>query len=441
MFRKLLAALVVLFVVGSVLTVTSVSAKQSGGGCVEGVDDAGILPGSPFYFAKSLARSVRSTFTFAPEGKAELSLKFASEDVLAISELSHKGNYIACAKHCPQVERDLRNALGWMLRAEREGEDMDSFFENVKQGHVCHQHVLADALANTPEWARESILVAIQRTSAVLAMTVEQMEGRQERVKFWDQLVSQFDSMNEETRTLVLERLETVEADAETSSGPAMGAAEAPQAEAAAGNSPPIILGLEPEDELTKPEHECQIECEAEDSDGDELAYEWSVSGGELSGSGSAVTWLAPKKEGSYDISVVVTDGQGAEARSSVTVRVEHIDPPEIRHLIIIRRSKFLQYNEVLERFIILQGRSCDIECAVDYEGRRLHYQWEADRGEFEGDGPGVTWTAPSGVGEVIVSVTVSDRYGAKDTKSVLFELSNCARCFGEPDEPSYVID
>jgi hypothetical protein len=439
-FRKLLVALVVLFVVGSIITVTSVSATPVGGGCVEGVEEAGILPSSTFYFAKSWGRTVRSWFAFAPEEKAQLSLKFASEDVLAIDELSHRGEYIVCAKHCPRVEGHLRNALGWMLRAEREGENMDSFFEGVKESHICHQYVLADALSNTPEWARESILVAIQRTSAILAMTVEQMEGRQERVKFWDQLVSEFDSMNEETRMLVLERLETVEADVETSSGPAMGAAEAPQTEAAAGNSPPTILALEPEDDLTKPEHECQVECKAEDSDGDELAYEWSVSGGELSGSGATVTWVAPKKEGSYDISIVVTDGQGAEARSSVTVRVKHIDPPEIRHLIIIPRSKFLQY--MLGRFVILQGRSCDIECPVDYEGRKLHYDWQADRGEFTGDGPAVTWDAPSGVGEVIVSVTVSDRYGSTDTKSVLFELSNCARCF--PDEagaPFYVVD
>ncbi|PIU23234.1 MAG: hypothetical protein COT13_04195, partial [Chloroflexi bacterium CG08_land_8_20_14_0_20_45_12] len=52
----------------------------------------------------------------------------------------------------------------------------------------------------------------------------------------------------------------------------------------------------------------CQIECLASAPKGSGLHYEWSASGGELSGGGSMVAWTAPNISGEFTVSVTVSD-------------------------------------------------------------------------------------------------------------------------------------
>ncbi len=79
----------------------------------------------------------------------------------------------------------------------------------------------------------------------------------------------------------------------------------------AIANHPPIIASLKAEPEAVRPSASCQIECIATDEDGDELSYEWFASKGKIDANGATATWTAPHPEGSYDISVNVTDGNG----------------------------------------------------------------------------------------------------------------------------------
>jgi len=87
-------------------------------------------------------------------------------------------------------------------------------------------------------------------------------------------------------------------------------------------NHRPAITSLEAEPERVLPSGSCQIVCTASDRDGDELSYEWSTTGGNISGTGAAVNWTAPEEVGTYDVTVAVTDGYGGSATDSLPINV-----------------------------------------------------------------------------------------------------------------------
>ena len=87
-------------------------------------------------------------------------------------------------------------------------------------------------------------------------------------------------------------------------------------------NHRPAITSLEAEPERVIPSGSCQIACNASDADGDELSYNWSAGGGEINGEGATVTWTAPRSEGSYNVTVTVTDGRGGEVMDYVIIEV-----------------------------------------------------------------------------------------------------------------------
>jgi Bacterial Ig domain len=64
------------------------------------------------------------------------------------------------------------------------------------------------------------------------------------------------------------------------------------------------------------------ITCIANDPDGDVVRYSWEASGGSISGVGNKVTWVAPSKGGSYNVTVIVSDNKGGETRGNVMVTV-----------------------------------------------------------------------------------------------------------------------
>jgi hypothetical protein len=66
-----------------------------------------------------------------------------------------------------------------------------------------------------------------------------------------------------------------------------------------------------------------EIECIASDPDGDELLFEWSADGGDISGEGAVVTWTAPPQGGEVTIIVTVSDGRDGTATESIVFTVE----------------------------------------------------------------------------------------------------------------------
>jgi len=66
---------------------------------------------------------------------------------------------------------------------------------------------------------------------------------------------------------------------------------------------------------------EYDIECIASNTSG-ELVYEWSCDGGEISGQGSLITWIAPNTEGDVTVTVIVTDVTDNSVSKSIILEV-----------------------------------------------------------------------------------------------------------------------
>ena len=199
-------------------------------------------------------------------------------------------------------------------------------------------------------------------------------------------------------------------------------------------NRPPAIASVIADMDWVKPSNSCQLKCEAEDPDGDELSYEWSADGGDISGTGSVVTWTAPDAAGLYNITVVVIDGHGEEETRMLTVSVALNPPPVIKSLIVTpKEHEYLKEDD--GGYKVGRAMSCDIECvAVDPNGDELSYEWLAsgdkiDGGEISGEGSMITWTAPDMAGEVTVTVTASDAAGSMVSKSIVFTVVRCSPC------------
>ena len=193
-----------------------------------------------------------------------------------------------------------------------------------------------------------------------------------------------------------------------------------------ASNNPPTIESLDfGEDEVTVSAN-CHIVCVAADRDGGVLSYEWSASGGNISGEDSVVTWTAPEAAGTYTITVTVTDDQGDEDTASLDIDVLAINnPPKVKDFIITDMAK-----KACEKDGIYIDKHYYIECiASDPDGDKLSYDWSVSEGTIlEDEGSIIYWLTPDYETEAIFEVTVQDERGGEDDGAMLLEvfLSKC---------------
>jgi hypothetical protein len=198
-------------------------------------------------------------------------------------------------------------------------------------------------------------------------------------------------------------------------------------------NTSPIITSLIADADWTLPSGSLQVTCNASDPDGDELSYNWSASGGNISGTGAVVNWTAPAEVGIYDVTVVVSDGHGEEATRSVILSVDLGAPPIIESLIVtpighiyLRKSTTAGCD-----YDVWKTEKYDIECIVSDTSGEVFYDWSCDNGEiseiFE-DGSTITWIAPNQTSvQATVTVTVSDAADNRMRKSIDFCVPFCA--------------
>jgi hypothetical protein len=90
-------------------------------------------------------------------------------------------------------------------------------------------------------------------------------------------------------------------------------------------NHPPVITSVVANPITVSTVGVSIITCTASDPDGDTLSYEWSATGGTISGSGSSVSWTAPNTAGTYTITVTVSDGHGGSVQGSTSVVVNAV--------------------------------------------------------------------------------------------------------------------
>jgi hypothetical protein len=200
-------------------------------------------------------------------------------------------------------------------------------------------------------------------------------------------------------------------------------------------NQQPTITSLVADAEWTTPSGSLQVVCNATDSDGDKLSYEWSTTGGDISGMGAVVNWTAPEEVGMYDVTVVVKDGHGSSDTRMLSTIVATGQPPIIEGLLITKdRYGHCYLKKSGEKYLVGKGQKYDIECIVSDMSVTVSYNWSCDDGEISEiseDGSMLTWTAPTPSGSVDVTVTVivSDVAGNMANKNIILTVVNCSTC------------
>jgi hypothetical protein len=169
-------------------------------------------------------------------------------------------------------------------------------------------------------------------------------------------------------------------------------------------NKPPTVTSLTPSATSVARGESCTVSCVASDPDDDAITYAWSATGGAVSGTGNSITWTAPTTEGSYSVTVTVSDGEEA-ASDSCNISVVNT-PPVISSLTPSATE-------------LPPEGSCTIGCAAnDADGDSLTYTWSATGGAITGTGDSADWTAPATEGTFTISVEVSDGHGGTTSGS-----------------------
>jgi hypothetical protein len=197
-------------------------------------------------------------------------------------------------------------------------------------------------------------------------------------------------------------------------------------------NTSPIITSLIADAYWTTPSGSLQVTCNASDPDGDKLSYNWSASGGNISGTGAVVNWIAPERVGIYYVTVVVSDGHGEEATRFVPLSADLGAPPIIESLIVTPIGhKYLRKSTFAYDYDVWKTEEYDIECNVSDTSGGVFYDWSCDGGEISEvseDGSTITWIAPNKTSvQATVTVTVSDAADNRIRKSIDFYVPFCA--------------
>jgi hypothetical protein len=193
------------------------------------------------------------------------------------------------------------------------------------------------------------------------------------------------------------------------------------------GNRRPIITSLEAEAEWSAPLDSLQVTCDASDADGDELNYEWSTTGGNITSTGPEVIWTAPEEVGMYDITVVVENSQDREDTESIVLIASNGPPPVIEDLIVTAEHEYLK--ETVTGYKVAKTYDYHIECIALNISGELIYEWSCDGGEISGEDSLITWTAPDIERDVTVTVKVLDDIGNWIRKSITLDVVDCESC------------
>ncbi|MCX6151260.1 MAG: T9SS type A sorting domain-containing protein [Ignavibacteriales bacterium] len=180
-------------------------------------------------------------------------------------------------------------------------------------------------------------------------------------------------------------------------------------------NYPPRIKSLSAEKTILTFNSTTKIFCTIADKELDTLVYQWSATGGRISGTGdiNIISWTAPATEGFYTIQCIVSDGKGGKDTSSVQIQVKFLinNPPRINKIKASPRKIDL-------------GADTKIVCsAIDQDGDSLSYNWSANFGTITGKDSVISWIAPLVPGNYFINCVVTDINGGEALDSIGIEV------------------
>jgi hypothetical protein len=205
-------------------------------------------------------------------------------------------------------------------------------------------------------------------------------------------------------------------------------------------NTAPVITELMAADATVQPQGRTRVTCRADDAEGDNLTYKWTVSAGIIEGDGSAILWTAPDKGGPCSISVAVSDGKGGSVAKNVIIQV----PEKPNNSPLIKTLRFTRYNhkavfinpngtekELKDAQALLVVKKLDpVELSVlasDPDNDPLDYRWTSNPGgTIKGDGNTVWWYAPSEAGDFKITIEVTDERGGSASYTITVTVKCC---------------
>jgi len=168
-------------------------------------------------------------------------------------------------------------------------------------------------------------------------------------------------------------------------------------------NAAPVVSSIQVNPTSPEPGATVMVSVTATDADNDELSYTYEVSGGTVSGGGSTVTWSVPSGEGSFTITVSVSDGKAEATKSTGINVVAPVNSVPTINSITVNPS------------VANPGDVVTISVnATDGDNDQLQYVYQVTGGAVSGSGSQVNWTVPSQAGAYSVNVTVSDGQGGQ---------------------------
>ena len=172
-----------------------------------------------------------------------------------------------------------------------------------------------------------------------------------------------------------------------------------------------LEVSLELERELIHPGERIGVTADTGNYTGD-LSYSWTTGYGSIEGQGKKVTYIAPDKEGLYNIRVSIRDRQGVELRTSITVEVRNYLPKVVKKLVAKPRSITIDDKHRV-------GKATLNISAIDFNDDKLAYVWSADEGKIIGQGARVTYLSPTYSTTDSVEVKISDSYGGEVSQRI----------------------
>ena len=380
--------------------------------------NTGRLPDSQIYFITSFKRTITGFFTFGTQNEARLALKYANEDMLAINKLCDEDKYQVAEEHCQEFLEHFREATRLTVKTRfNDGErDAAILIEALKQSNIWQRNILAEILTNTPATIHERFIEAMNDSSSRLGDAIGTIYGADKERHFLQALEPPPELTGYQTNQDIT-GMPVGNNDEQVLPGEPV-IEKAP--ESASSTQSLAISSLETDNDRVNPGDECHIECNAVSADGDSLNYEWSASGGEISGEGASITWTAPKEADKYKITITVSNGQGDKVSDSLRIKVIAVAPPEIEEVVVTPHDpQYLIVQPFSKKYVILDRQSCELECVVP-EQDAYTYEWYASKGEISGEGSAVLWTAKGNCGDsVTVTVTVIDDLGSETSEEL----------------------
>jgi hypothetical protein len=205
------------------------------------------------------------------------------------------------------------------------------------------------------------------------------------------------------------------------------------QPQAKQPNRPPVIVQIVgPKAWL--PQTEAPLTCIASDPDGDNLTYTWTADNGTIKGTGPTITWTSPGRDGTYNITLIVSDGRGGSTNMVQEERVIFNSDGSISPDAPVVLKMTLPSEDMVTgaKRTRIWTASPVVAMVDSTDNKTLKYTWTCSNGHIQAKGldkgtaKQVNWIAPGAAGDYTLDVVVTDNNGNSAKGTVNFKVFCC---------------